>query len=341
MNASGETRNRSTVRRKLIKWISRILIIFIGLPLGLLLIGFVYETIASKSDWARYPPAGELIDIGGYKLHLHCDGEREGDQPLVVIEAGSGSASQDWVLVQPEIAKFARVCTYDRAGLGWSDPGPEPRSSQQYATELGILLEKAGEEPPFILVAHSLGGHTVRIYTQEHPENVAGMVLVDSRPPSVDFPMMPMSAGQLKTWEFLARCGFFRLIGKRAMEAQAPSMAKKIPDYPIPIIFDSDFFITDRLQEITISESDKLVAETGPFGDLPLIIISREIPDSFNFLPPDEGDGAEAMWGAGQKDLLNLSTDSQFLIAVGSGHNIPIENPEIIISAVQGMLEVQ
>jgi hypothetical protein len=234
MNDVGEAKKRSTVRQGCMKWLSRIILVAIVLPLGLLAIGFIYQTIASKSDWVRYPPPGELIDIGGYRLHLHCTGERRADQPIVVIEAGSGSSSPDWVLVQPEIARLVRVCTYDRAGLGWSDPGPQPRSAQQYASELQALLENAGEEPPYLFVAHSYGGHVVRIYTDQHPDDVVGMVLVDARLPSGEIPYAPMTSGQLRLWEFLARCGFFRLAGKQAMQVMAPALVEKIPNYPYP-----------------------------------------------------------------------------------------------------------
>jgi pimeloyl-ACP methyl ester carboxylesterase len=306
--------------------------------LGLLATGYIYQTIASKSDWERYPPPGELIDIGGFQLHLNCMGARGVDQPVVVIEAGSGSASPDWVLVQPEIAKFARACTYDRAGLGWSEVGLEPRSSQQYAFELHTLLEKAGEGPPYILVAHSYGGHTVRIYTQEHPEEVVGMVLVDARLPTDEIPTASMSSGALKLWEFLARCGFFRLAGKQAASVMAPAILENIPDYPIPIMWAPKFFENSRLQSEKTAESDKQVRETGPFGDLPLAVIVPEIPDMVSGLPPDEMAAAEALTQAGQRELANLSTNSQFLIAEGSGHNIPVENPDIIIDVVREIM---
>lgn len=321
-----------------VRWISRIVIVAIILPLGLLAVGFIYETIASTYDQDRYPPPGELIDIGGYKVHLHCTGEQTGNQPIVVIEAGAGSISADWVLVQPEIAKFTRVCTYDRAGLGWSDPGPEPRSSQQYASELHTLLEKANEEPPYLLVAHSFGAHTVRIYTQMHPEDVDGMVLVDASHPTMETGKSEMSAGQFKLWEFFARCGFFRLVGKQAWEAQVPSMAK-ISNYPYPVLLAPQYFETGRLESLVTVESKKQAEETGPFGDLPLVIITHEIPDLFTSLPEGEMEAAEEIWQTGQRDLTNLSTNVQFYIAEGSGHNIPVENPEIIIDVVRSMMD--
>jgi pimeloyl-ACP methyl ester carboxylesterase len=341
MNEINETNRRSPVLKAVIKWVSRIILIALITPLVLLLLGFIYETVASRWDETRYPPPGEMIDIGGYQLHMHCTGEREPGQPIVVIEAGSGSSSIDWVLVQPEITKYARVCSYDRAGLGWSDPGPAPRSSQGYADELSILLEKSGEKPPYLFVAHSLGAHTVRIYTDEYPKDVVGMVLVDARHPTMDYPSRTMGSGQLMLWEFLARCGFFRLIGQQMVKSEAPSMAEAIPDYPVPIAFDADYFKTTRIQDLTIPESDQRTAETGPFGDLPLVVIARDYLYVIPFLSSEETKAAEEQWRAAQEDMVNLSTNNQFFVAEGSGHNVPIDNPEIIVAVVKEMLENQ
>ena len=280
-----------------------------------------------------------MVDIGGYGLHLVCEGERGAGQPLVLIEAGSGSSSPDWALVLPEIAQFARVCTYDRAGLGWSEPGPPPRSSMAYAAEMESLLERSDEKPPYLLAAHSLGGHTIRLYTESNPENVTGMILIDARPTSGNIPSKDMGPGQLRLWEFLARCGFFRIIGKQIFKISAPSMLETFPDYPFPIAYDAVYFRTTRIQDESIEESDGAVRKTGPFGDIPLVIITHEIPSMFNWLPEDEKATAENTWQTEQMKMLDLSTDSQLVIAEGSGHNINAEAPEIVIQAVREMLD--
>jgi pimeloyl-ACP methyl ester carboxylesterase len=126
------------------------------------------------------PPPGRLIDLGGWRLHLNCTGEARASQPTVILEAGAGDFSVDWSLVQPGVARFARVCSYDRAGSGWSDLGPRPRTMHQIVSELHALLEKAGKRPPYVLVGHSYGGWLVRLYQSTYPSEVAGMVLVES-----------------------------------------------------------------------------------------------------------------------------------------------------------------
>ncbi len=126
---------------------------------------------------APYAPPGKPIDVGGYRLHLKADGD--GD-PSVVLIAGGGAFSFDWGLVQPAVARFVRVCAYDRAGEAWSDPGPVPRTMKQEAHELHLLLKNAGLKPPYVLVGHSIGGLIARVYAERRPGEVAAMVLVDS-----------------------------------------------------------------------------------------------------------------------------------------------------------------
>ncbi len=125
--------------------------------------------------WHPDPP-GVLVDLGGYKLHVLCTGT---GHPAVVLSAGSGDFSLDWSLVQPELAKITRVCSYDRAGEGWSDLGPAPRTKLQEVFDLRRALAKAHETGPFILVGHSMGGEIVRMCAMGHPADVAGLVLVD------------------------------------------------------------------------------------------------------------------------------------------------------------------
>src|SRR6185503_1985905 len=134
--------------------------------------GFSNQTTAARD----YPPPGKMVDIGGYKLHINCSGK---GGPTVVMIAGGGDFSFDWSLVQPKVAQFTRVCSYDRAGLAWSDPGPTPRTMRQDAYELHRLIEAAHIKAPYVLIGHSLGGLIARVYEEQYPDEVAGMVLVD------------------------------------------------------------------------------------------------------------------------------------------------------------------
>jgi pimeloyl-ACP methyl ester carboxylesterase len=139
-------------------------------------VSITQEKILMKPN--PHNPVGKLIDIGSHRLHIHATGE---GSPAVVLETGGLSWCLDWHLVQKEADKFSRICSYDRAGFGWSDPGPLPRSSAQIVRELQALLTQSGIQQPYILVGASFGGHTARLYADTYPDEVAGIILVDAR----------------------------------------------------------------------------------------------------------------------------------------------------------------
>jgi pimeloyl-ACP methyl ester carboxylesterase len=148
------------------KWFKRIGLGFLCLIGLLLMIGAAYQWISTKLDAKRYPAPGQLVDIGGYKLHLYNAGS---GGPAVILDAGLGGFSSSWGLVQPKIAQFTQVVSYDRAGTGWSEPSPFPRTSQQIVRELHTLLQNAHIPKPYILVGHSFGGINVRLYAATYP----------------------------------------------------------------------------------------------------------------------------------------------------------------------------
>ena len=155
----------------------------LGLVIGLVVlaaIAVIYHAFGTEIYRRIYPPPGELVDVGGHSLHISCVGE---GSPTVFLESGSGATSVDWANIQPEVANTTRVCAYDRAGSGWSEPGPGPGDPQQIAGELHTLLGNAGIDGPYVLVGHSFGGLYVRMYAELYPNEVEGMVLVDSSHP--------------------------------------------------------------------------------------------------------------------------------------------------------------
>jgi pimeloyl-ACP methyl ester carboxylesterase len=131
---------------------------------------------ALTADPSPPPPLGRLVDLGGRRLHLHCLGS---GSPAVIVENGSNGFSLDWALVQPEVAKFTQICTYDRAGYAWSERGPARGSVEQTIDDLHLLLRKAGIKPPYVLVGASIGGIHTRAYQRRYPEEVVGLVLDD------------------------------------------------------------------------------------------------------------------------------------------------------------------
>ena len=172
----------STWRRgwRVLRGIGRTLAALVGLIVVLGLVGAIYESAAEAADVRAYPPPGQLVDVGGYRLHINCVGT---GSPTVVIDAGWGDWSGGWSRVQPEAAKTTRVCTYDRAGMGYSEAGPLPRTAEHFAKELHTLLQHAAIPGPYVLVGHSMGGAPARVFAHAYAAEVAGVVLIESMNP--------------------------------------------------------------------------------------------------------------------------------------------------------------
>jgi pimeloyl-ACP methyl ester carboxylesterase len=192
--------------------------------------GVVCQAIASARDRHLYPPPGRLVDVGGHRLHVHVMGGLRG-RPTVILDAGIASCSAHWAWVQAELAAFTRVVAYDRAGLGWSDPGPRPRDARRSATELRAALRTAGIGGPYVVAGHSFGGLVVRMFADLYPDEVAGMVLVDASHPDQWAHIPAARGGRLVTWGnwlcgVLARLGLWRALDP------APELADGLPERP-------------------------------------------------------------------------------------------------------------
>jgi pimeloyl-ACP methyl ester carboxylesterase len=292
-------------------------------------------------------PIGKLIDVGGHKLHIYATGE---GSPAVVFESGGGSWSLDWHLVQTEVAKFTRACSYDRAGFGWSESGPKPRSSLQIATELHTLLEGAGVEKPCILVGASFGGHTVRLFAKNYPDEVAGIILLDARHEAIEKKMPPAwkkmeSAGKGMNQVMLlaSKAGALNLLGRMMGEKAAPPTVSKLPaelrTMYLSVGYQPKYFQSNLDELAAITESDRQVSASGSLGSLPLIVVRHGIPDLFARMPADQAIQAEQVWQELQADLARLSSNSRLLVAEKSGHAIQIDQPELVVAAVRQIAE--
>ena len=167
----------STTPRRIIRRIGKALLGLVVALLALAVTGAIYQAIATELAERAYPPPGEMVDVGGYSLHINCVGQ---GNPTVVLDSRLGDFSAQWVRVQRQVSDTTRVCAYDRAGMGWSEMGPDPRDARQITSELHTLLGKAGIEGPYVLVGHSFGGMYMQTYAARYPDEVAGVALVDS-----------------------------------------------------------------------------------------------------------------------------------------------------------------
>ena len=317
-------------------------------PLGLLATIVTVFLILSKVARARlkkrYPPIGRMIDIGGYRLHMQVEGD---GSPTVVLDSGAGGIGLGWELVRPAIARVTRVVAYDRAGLGWSEPGPQPRTASRMAEELHALLQNGNIPGPYILVGHSLGGSVDRQFAARYPTEVAGLVMVDSAHeqqmkhfPEVMVKMVSSMKGMFAVMKFLSRSGIFALNPKMVPVDDKGKLPAEILELTRAVIASSDSHL-----ETMIAESKSVyAAETQPvktLGDLPLTVISHGQLDA-NAVPPSLGqrvrDDYERAWQKLQVEITELSSRGRRIVAQRSGHDILLEQPEIVIESVLEMV---
>jgi pimeloyl-ACP methyl ester carboxylesterase len=280
-------------------------------------------------------PPGRLIDVGGDRLHVNCTGR---GAPTVLLEAGAGDFSFDWTLVQPSIAAFTRVCSYDRAGYAWSEPGPTPRTLEQLALEAHTLLERAGEARPVVLVGHSLGGLIVRAYASRYRREVTGVVLVDATHEDNEI----MLNGEMKLLRSLSRHRPIptpRLAerdstpdaGNTATEGDSVAApydrlprsvqalrlwATAQPAYGAARSGEFDYLAEDVEQM-----HDTRASNRQTLGDLPLIVLTRRnAPADFMKL---------------QADVATLSTNGRQRITASEDHHIQLLDPDAVVDAVR------
>ena len=320
----------------------------------LVLAGLTFQAIGSARDARRFPSPGQLVDVGGHRLHIYCMGE---GTPSVVMDSGFPASSLSWTFVQPAVARFTHACSYDRAGLGWSDAGPMPRSSRQIVEELRALLLNAGVEAPFVLVGHSFGSFTVRLFASTYPSDVVGLVLVDPIHPSEWLEMTEAGARKLagairlsRYGALLARLGVARLIsalvrlgapglGRTSVSlltggtiAEAERMIAPLAKLPMelrPIVAalwtQPKFFDAIVGQAEALPQSAGQVAATGDYGDIPLVVLSA------NSASPSQMKEHES--------LAHLSSHGKHVVASKGGHWIQLDEPDLVIESIREVVE--
>lgn len=256
------------------------------------------------------PFVQDKIDVGGYSLYLYCTGS---GSPTVILEAGLGCDSRIWDAVALELEEFARVCVYDRAGLGKSDPAPTPRTTRDMAEDLHTLLTNANLQGHYILVGWSIGGFITRLYADQYPQEVAGMVLVDSSHPDQD-----------------ARIS-------EVLPPPSENDSQEMKDFREIIQTDTD--PSTWPEGLDFPASCAQVRETSTLGDIPLVVISAGL----NEYPPDFSKELVSQLVIIktdlQKELVTLSTNSSQVIAKRSYHCIMCTQPEVIVDAIQEVFD--
>ena len=301
--------------------------IFFTLLSALLAFAFGMMPVAASPATPGTGIPGRLVDIGGHRLHIHCTGE---GTPTIIFDSGVGGFSLEWSRIQSALAQRTRVCSYDRAGYGWSDPGPLPRTSERITRELHTLLLRAGVAGPYIIAGHSFGGYNAQLFASNYPNETAGLVLIDASHPE-----------QIE-----------RLPGPKP---GTPKRAKPNANsyviswfFPHPNFPDENALMAQRImqgwrhkmtwrEEMTVfSVSAKQVQASRPMPKVPIVVLTR----GRSFWPAySKGDETEKIWLQLQDELSQLGANPVHLIAQHSGHVIHLDQPDIVITAMETMLD--
>lgn len=332
-------------RRGLRWWIGRTLRSLVILLLILVGVALVAGTIAKNRLKAAHPPTGQMVDVGGYRLHIACQGT---GSPTVILDAGQGDFSLTWVRVQPTIGQSTRVCVYDRAGLGWSEPSPKPRTAAVIVEELRTLLQNANIPGPYVLVGQSLGGLHIRHYAHTYPDEVAGLVFVDAAHEQQYAPvqakmdkmmaMMPIVYGVQK---FLVSTGVPALF-PNALPVYIPSTlpAATAGVYRSLYVSDPKLVATAAREfaDLPQSHADLRTSASANLGDLPIRVLTHGHCDGCGALTPEELAQFEQNWRRLQEELAALSSNSKLIHATESGHAIHLDQPDLVITAIQELV---
>jgi pimeloyl-ACP methyl ester carboxylesterase len=319
-----------------------------------MLAGFLYQRIGSARDRRRFPPPGRYVDLGKRRLHLQC----AGTGPTVILDAGIAASSLSWSRVHPRVAEFAAACTYDRAGLAWSDPAPRRLSASRLAADLYELTSAAALPPPFVLVGHSFGAFVVQAFADRHPHLVAGLVLVDPVYPSEWLPISRDQRWRLSGGIFMSRVGaILALVG--VVRACLTLLARGATAVPrrVSRMFGSE---TARVLDRLVGEVRKLPAEVWPVVQAhwsqPTAVLSmarhlaglRASAEEIRRcapLPPDlplvviTAASQTADGRAAHARLASCSRAGRHAIAVTGGHWIHLDDPDLVVDAIREVVE--
>jgi pimeloyl-ACP methyl ester carboxylesterase len=306
---------------------------------------------------AQYPPPGQMVDVGGYKMHIYCQGS---GSPTVLLVPGAGDFSLTWSQVQPEVAQVTRVCAYDFGGFGWSELGPQPPTMENVVAELHTLLTNAGIEGPYVLVGHSLGGMYVRAYAVQYPQEAVGMVLVDSTHEDQvaryeaavashgDEGAGTAANGQttvlmyqlvLRVFEELNSLGILAM-NPEAFPALVPDLPEVAKEYKSVMLSNDSFFAAIQQQGDYVEDNQADVREMHitTLGDIPLVVLSSRK------VAPQPGLSAEEtadLLAELHTELAALSSRGELVFAEESSHQIQWDQPELVIEAISDVVRAQ
>jgi pimeloyl-ACP methyl ester carboxylesterase len=334
-------------RRGIRWWAGRIFLFVLALLLVVVGATLLLGAKAKADLITAYPAPGQMVDVGGYRLHIDCQGT---GTPTVVMEAGLTEPALMWALVQPQVSAHSRVCVYDRAGLGWSDLSPKPRTAEVMVEELHTLLQNANVAGPYVLVGHSTGGMLVRLYAHVYPTEVIGLVLVDAQhedqfarlSPEIQQGIQAMFAQSdqdLPLYHAVVASGIGALVPAIGALADNPELPSPAREAVSALALSDPKFVEARVAEqdaIFESLAQVRAAHITSLGNIPLIVLYRGLVDSPTpGLTPEEN---QQWWFGLQTELAALSPQGELVLAEQSGHHIQLDQPDLVIDAIEQVL---
>ncbi|MEM6254588.1 MAG: alpha/beta hydrolase [Cyanobacteria bacterium P01_D01_bin.156] len=313
----------------------------------ILLCTTAYQIWCSRQE-DQTPPPGEIYDIGDCKLHLYRRGHAQPNQPTVILDHSLGGV-EGYLLID-DIAEFADVCIYDRAGYGWSSNSPNPRNSGEMVQELEALLRQANIPPPYVLVGNSLGSYTMRLYTATYPEQVAGLILTDGLhedgmgrlPASLQLMKFVFTAGFLMSVvgsalgiiRILQQLGLFQVLSPNLRQYSQAQLAPVLRSFVQP-----KHWFTMAREMFSLNASNEQLSDVGSLGSLPIINIkANHFFTPAPLLKPLPLDTADNTWTRMHYELMRISTQSLSLPTQKSSHFVWVDEPEVIVEATYRML---
>lgn len=307
--------------------------------------GVLYERITTTIETRRNPAPGRIVDLGTHKLHLRTLGS---SGPVVVLQSGAGSPGLVWELVAPKVARFARVVIIDRAGYGWSEPGPMPRTSERAAAEMKLALEKAQIEGPYILVGHSFGGLTMRVFAAQYRDLVSGLVLVDATHEDELTDRFPQEhhRGQralpkmMRLLSVMSTFGVVRLLARMGALGTLHDASKRMDRTTGQLLVSQSIHpaaLAASASEMgAIADSYHLARQGGSLGSIPLVVLIHGKPGPV--MPgtsPETAATIETLLMAVAQDMSRLSSNGRLVVAHESGHEIHLTEPDLVVDAIR------
>lgn len=297
--------------------------------LALLLLSFLAIPRVAWSDRVSFKPPGKLIDVNGRKMHIYCIGNKS---PTIILDSGTGGFSLEWIDIQHSLSQYVRVCAYDRAGYGWSDMGPLPRTTKRITHELHTLLQNAGIHGPYIMVGHSFGGFTAQYFARYFNHEIAGIVLIDSSHEEQVY-RLPENG------KYVVRRSLHQdrsnMVTRSVLHEHFP---KEVAAVAQQLMTRWTALVTwrEEMANYALSSRELRDVHDRPILEIPIVVLTRG-----KRVWPDTpyGDAMEKVWKELQDELSSLNGNSTHIIAENSGHVIHLDEPELVVDAIHDVLD--